>query len=86
MRVTTQPNRWTIVLGCVLALATGVSTLQAGQVDELIAKENEGNTIIAVNGYSKELDCAAGGYWYETKGYRKIPGDICTGGVDLEPV
>lgn len=41
---------------------------------------------VAVSGSNKEADCAAEGYWYETKGYRKIPGDLCYGGVDLEPI
>jgi hypothetical protein len=51
-----------------------------------LAKESYGGALLAVSGTEKEQDCAAEGYWYETKGYRKIPGDMCTGGVDLEPV
>ena len=41
---------------------------------------------MSVSGYDKEEDCAAEGYWYETRGYRKIPGDMCYGGVDLDPI
>ena len=33
----------------------------------------------------KEQDCAAEGFYYVTKGYRKIPGNLCEGGLDLEP-
>lgn len=34
----------------------------------------------------KEEDCALEGYYYVTKGYRKIPGNMCFQGVDLDPV
>lgn len=34
----------------------------------------------------KEEDCALEGFYYESKGYRKIPGDMCYGGVKLDPV
>ena len=29
--------------------------------------------------------CAEYGYYEVTQGYRKIPGNICTGGIDLAP-
>lgn len=29
--------------------------------------------------------CAEYGYYEDTRGYRKIPGNICTGGIDLTP-
>jgi hypothetical protein len=31
-------------------------------------------------------DCALEGFYYVSQGYRKIPGDTCTGGVALDPV
>jgi len=34
----------------------------------------------------QEEDCALEGYYYITQGYRKIPGNKCYGGVQLEPV
>jgi len=34
----------------------------------------------------KEEDCALEGYYYITQGYRKIPGNMCYGGVQLDPV
>lgn len=34
----------------------------------------------------KEEDCALEGFYYVTQGYRKIPGDMCYGGVQLDPV
>jgi len=36
----------------------------------------------------KEEDCALEGFYYITQGYRKIPGDMCYGGVSstMEPV
>lgn len=34
----------------------------------------------------QEEDCALEGFYYVTKGYRKIPGDMCYGGVQLDPV
>jgi hypothetical protein len=34
----------------------------------------------------KEEDCALEGFYYITQGYRKIPGNMCYGGVQLEPV
>lgn len=33
----------------------------------------------------KADDCAAEGFYYVTKGYRKIPGNQCYGGVQLDP-
>lgn len=33
-----------------------------------------------------EEDCSLDGFYYETKGYRKIPGNMCYGGVKLDPV
>ena len=33
-----------------------------------------------------EEDCRLDGFYYETKGYRKIPGNMCYGGVKLDPV
>lgn len=33
----------------------------------------------------KETQCSEGDYYEGTTGYRKIPGDICYGGVQLEP-
>jgi hypothetical protein len=34
----------------------------------------------------KEADCAAESFWNENQGYRKIPGDQCRGGVNLDPI
>jgi len=34
----------------------------------------------------KEEDCALEGFYSISKGYRKIPGDMCYGGVQLDPV
>lgn len=34
----------------------------------------------------KEEDCALEGFYYITQGYRKIPGNMCYGGVQLDPV
>lgn len=34
----------------------------------------------------KEEDCAIEGFYYVSKGYRKIPGDMCYAGVQLDPV
>lgn len=51
-----------------------------------LAKENYYGSIAAIKGTSKEMDCKQEGFYYETKGYRKIPGDMCYAGVDLEPV
>lgn len=33
-----------------------------------------------------EEDCAIDGFYYETQGYRKIPGNMCYGGIKLDPV
>lgn len=33
----------------------------------------------------KEEDCALEGYYYISQGYRKIPGNMCYGGVQLDP-
>jgi hypothetical protein len=33
----------------------------------------------------KEEDCALEGYYTVTQGYRKIPGNQCYGGTELEP-
>jgi hypothetical protein len=34
----------------------------------------------------KEEDCALEGFYYVSQGYRKIPGNMCYGGVKLDPV
>lgn len=34
----------------------------------------------------KEEDCALEGYFYISQGYRKIPGNMCYGGVQLDPI
>lgn len=34
----------------------------------------------------REEDCAVDGYYSVSQGYRKIPGDMCYGGVRLDPV
>lgn len=34
----------------------------------------------------KEEDCALEGFYYISNGYRKIPGNKCYGGLDLEPI
>ena len=34
----------------------------------------------------KEEDCALEGYYYITQGYRKIPGNKCYAGVQLDPI
>jgi len=34
----------------------------------------------------KEEDCALEGFYYITQGYRKIPGNKCYGGVQLDPI
>ena len=39
----------------------------------------------ALRAQDKEDDCAAEGFYYVTKGYRKIPGNQCYGGVQLDP-
>ena len=31
-------------------------------------------------------DCALEGFYYESKGYRKIPGNMCYGGIKLDSV
>jgi hypothetical protein len=33
----------------------------------------------------KEEDCALEGFYYDSTGYRKIPGNMCYGGLNLEP-
>ena len=35
---------------------------------------------------NKDEDCAIEGFYYDTQGYRKIPGNKCYGGVKLDPV
>ena len=35
---------------------------------------------------NKDSDCAAEGYYYISQGYRKIPGNNCVGGVNLDPI
>lgn len=49
-----------------------------------LKKENYFGAIAAIKGTSKEMDCKQEGWYYETKGYRKIPGDVCYDGVDLD--
>ena len=44
-----------------------------------------GGQMLAVSGVDKELDCKAEGFYYTSNGYRKIPGNKCYGGVDLDP-
>jgi len=34
----------------------------------------------------KEEDCALEGFYYVTQGYRKIPGNMCYGGVQKDPI
>lgn len=34
----------------------------------------------------KEEDCALEGFYYVTQGYRKIPGDMCYGGIQKDPI
>lgn len=33
----------------------------------------------------KKRDCEVFGEWYESQGYRLIPGDRCTGGLQVAP-
>jgi len=35
---------------------------------------------------NKEDQCSRYGYFEDTKGYKKIPGNICVGGTDLNPI
>jgi len=56
---------------------------KGGQCEEIQdTKVKNGERILT----EKEEDCAIEGFYYLTKGYRKIPGDMCYGGVQLDPV
>jgi len=53
---------------------------QCEPLKDLIAKNQEKTNS------EKEEDCALEGFFSVTQGYRKIPGNMCYGGVQMDPI
>jgi len=52
---------------------------KAGKCEKLKDSKAKGDSI-------EDKDCSLTGFYFESKGYRKIPGNYCQGGLQMDPV